>query len=226
MPGDITSVHDVPVVVGLAVLGCHLMLAAAVTGVLYAAGDAWMWHRWQLVGGVTSAAAANTALRVAPAVVRRYPAAFTAAGNECARPAFESRPPAGAQRAEVPWPSAGQVLLGRRRARRWALCRIAAVVIPAGAALSGAAWATADVDRLPGSDAGFMIALAAWTALVGGALIAGFNCDRGTARALYPGRVAAVRVVEVALTRRPVSDAWGRRRTPWGPEPGDVVLLV
>ena len=107
LPGDITSVHDVPVVVGLAVLGGHLMPAAAVTGVLYAAGDDWMWHHWQLVGGLASAAAANTAPRIAPAVVRRYPRAFAAAGDERASREFESRPLAGAQRADVPWPSAG-----------------------------------------------------------------------------------------------------------------------
>ena len=137
--------------------------------------------------------------------------------------------------------------LGRRRAARWALRRVGAVVVPAGVALSVAAWATAGVDRLPESDAGFLIVLAAWTALVGVAVSAGFSCDRGTARALFPGRTAAARVVGVTLTRRPVSDAWGRPRrlvcdvravqpdgglveftlkTPSGPEPGDVVLLV
>src|SRR4051812_36440448 len=105
MPGDITSVHDVPVVVGLAVLGCHLTLAAAVTGVLYARGEAGMGHHGERVGGVPGAAAANPGLGVAPAVVGRSPAAFPAEGNERARHAFESRPPAGAQRAEVPWPS-------------------------------------------------------------------------------------------------------------------------
>jgi hypothetical protein len=223
------------------------MLAAAVTGVLYAAGDAWMWHHWKLVGGLASAAAANSALRFAPAVVRRYPRAFTAAGDERASRAFESRPLTGAPRTDVPWPSAGQVQVGRRRARLWALRRVGVSVVPASVALSVAAWATAGVDRLPESDVGFMLVLAAWTVLICVAVLAGFSCDRGTVRALYPGRAAAARVVGVTLTRRPVSDAWGRRRrlvcdvravvpdgrlveftlrTRSGPAPGDVVLLV
>ena len=54
LPGDITSVHDVPVVITSVVLGGYLMLAAALTGGLYAAGDAWMWQHWELVGGVAS----------------------------------------------------------------------------------------------------------------------------------------------------------------------------
>ena len=62
--------------------------------------------------------------------------------------------------------------------------RFGAVVAPAGVALSVGAWAAAGVDRLPESDTGFLLALAAWTALVCVAILAGDSCDRGMARVL------------------------------------------
>jgi hypothetical protein len=248
LPEDITSVHDVPVVIGLLVTGAYAVAAAAVTGVLYAQGDPWVWHHWEGVGAVVSALSASTVVRVSPAIVALYPQAFTATEDDLARERVQARPLTARELGGVPWPSARQLTSDLRRARRWALRGVGAVVVPSVVALGLVAWAGSDVNVLPESDLGLWLALLAWTSVVSIAVRAAFRCDRNTLRALVPGRATATKVVEVRLARRRVTDGWGRRRRlvcdvravrPDGhlveftvreagacPQPGVVVVLV
>jgi len=246
LPEDVTSEHDVPFVIGVAVTAAWTLLAGVLTAASYTVGHSWLWqHRldqlpW--IGGLS----AFTAVLCGPSIVRRYPQAFVASAREPAPtsgPAWSSE-----QLVRVPWPTAADVERHRQRARHWALRRLAAVVVPSATAVVTFGAALADLIPLPESDPAFWTALSVWIVLVMVAVLAGFSCHVGTLRAVLPGRAVAAKVREVRPTTRRVMNAWGRRRRPvrdiraetseghvldltlldedGSPEPGDVVVLV
>jgi hypothetical protein len=215
------------------------------TGVLHVLGHPWLsWHRVDQLRAIPLVSAFSSML-LGPAIVRRYPKAFQAPD----RP----RPPAGPpstteQLAAIPWPSAGEVQRARQRARRWALARVSAAVVPVALAVAAFAAALADLIPLPDSERGIWAVVVGWAALVSVGVHAGFSCTRTTLRAVAPGRAMPAKVSGVvpehAGCSTPGADAAGRSarcgpRRATGhvvemtvldddlrPVPGDVVVLV
>ena len=84
------------------------------------------WTSWPWIGGIS----AFTAVLSGPSIVRRYPEAFVVPPREPAHTAGSAWTTGAARR--IPWPTAADV---ERHRRRWALRRLAAVVVPSATAV-------------------------------------------------------------------------------------------